>query len=131
MNKLNSNDLLSFDFLHDNPNQLRFFDKNEMYNLNTFENFCIKKELLNTNIQENIEQYVSNIIFKDFEHMNGNIKTNYNNTIEEHNIKYDKKYILVFDNMQCTIKNILNIKMLLMEPIIQIHILLKILTLDC
>ena len=38
---ISSNDLLSFDFLHDNPGNKQFFRNNEIYNLNDSSKFKI------------------------------------------------------------------------------------------
>ena len=65
----NSNDLLSFDFLHDNPGNKIFFKNNEIYNLNDFSKFKINKNLLqHKKIYENIEQHVKDIMFDNFKH---------------------------------------------------------------
>lgn len=121
-NRINSNDLLSFDFLHDNPDNSRFFKDNVVYNLNDFEEFKINSKLLEKETYENIEQHVKDIMFENFEHENHNIIYNYSNTNDNIIIKNNDKYILVFDNMQCNMKNILNIQMLLSNPTLYIYI---------
>lgn len=63
MNRLNSNDLLSFDFIHDNSGSKRFFMENEIYNFNDFSQFKIKENLFEKNIYEDIEQYVKDLMF--------------------------------------------------------------------
>jgi hypothetical protein len=122
MNRLNSNDLLSFDFLHDNPGNKQFFRNNEIYNLNDSSKFKINSNLLEKEIYENIEQYVKDLMFNNFEHENHEIIYNYSNTDIDVQISKSDEYILIFDNMQCNIKNIINIQMLLLEPIIYIYI---------
>jgi hypothetical protein len=128
-----SYDLLSFDFLHDNKNQVDFFKSNKVYNLNylldlkqtnylqNFNNnvkFNINGEYLKNNIPNNVEDYVKNIMFSNFV----NKTEHYVNTTDIIPIKYDNKYVLILDNMQCSLNNILNVKMLLNNPTIKIYI---------
>jgi hypothetical protein len=123
MNKLfTSNDLLSFDFIHDNPNNINFFKENPVFNLNDFTTFQINKDLLKPKIHENIEEYVKNIMLNNFEHYNHDIVNKYLTTNNNINFKYNNKYTLIFDNMQCNIKNVLNLKMLLQNPEINIYL---------
>jgi hypothetical protein len=128
-----SYDLLSFDFLHDNKGQVNFFKKNKVYNLNYLKDlpnkdylmefdedvkFEIDDKYYENNIPSNVEDYVKNIMFTNF----FNKTEHYINTTDIISIEYDKNYILIFDNMQCTLNNILNIKMLLNNPNIIIYI---------
>ena len=129
----NSYDLLSFDFLHDNKGQVDFFNNNKVYNLNYLaklpnvnylENFNedvkfnINDEYYKNNIPSNVEDYVKNIMFTNFI----NQTEHYVNTNDTIPIEYEKNYILIFDNMQCSLNNILNVKMLLNNPKIEIYI---------
>ena len=118
----NSNDLLRFDFLHENPGNKKLFENNFVYNLNNFTKFKIDENLIKKEIYENIEQHVKDIMFDNFKHENHNYLYDYLNTNDNIDIKYDNNYTLVFDNMQCNIKNILNIQMMLSNPIISIYI---------
>jgi hypothetical protein len=61
-------------------------------------------------------------MFNDFEHVNHDHIYNYTNTNDNVQINKSDEYILVFDNMQCNMKNIFNIQMLLSQPIIHIYI---------
>jgi hypothetical protein len=130
----NSNDLLSYDFLHDNSGQLVFFNESYVYNLNNLNNnltdieyinnlnntvkFKINKNIINGKIADNIEQYVKNIMLSEF----FSDKNKYLNVIDDIKFEYDKNYVLIFDNMQCNIKNIINIKTLMNKPNIIIYI---------
>ena len=122
MNRLNSNDLLSFDFLHDNQNNKIFFKNNEIYNFNNFDKFKIDKKLLENKIYKKIEEYVKDLMFENFEHENHNILYDYINVNDDIKINTSSCYTLIFDNMQCNMKNILNIQMLLNNPKIYIYI---------
>ena len=129
-----SYDLLGFDFIHDNG-QVEFFKNNDVYNLNNLldlpennylnefnENvkFEINKKILETNISSNIEDYVKNIIFTNFINKTERyVELNNNDNVV---IKYNENYILIFDNMQCSINNVINVKMLLNNAKIIIYI---------
>ena len=118
----NSNDLLSFDFIHDNEGNVEFFKKNNMYNLNDQTQFKINENIFNNKYHNDIEQYVQNIMLTNFEHINHGITNNYSNINQLDNFKYKNSYTLILDNMQCNLKNVLNIKMLLNNPEINIYI---------
>ena len=79
---------------------------NDIYNLNNFTKFRIDKKLLQNNITKNIEDYVKNIMITDFIHVNHDIQNNYLTSNDKIDIKYDNNYTLIFDNMQCNLKNI-------------------------
>lgn len=121
-NVLNSQDLLSFDFLHDNHDNKIFFNSNYVYNLNTYEKFKIDEKYLIDNIYKNIEKYTNSLMIDNFIHEHNGCKYEYQNINEPSKIQYKKEYVLVFDNMQCDEKSIKNIKLLLNTENIHIYI---------
>ena len=134
MINITSNNLLSYDFLHDNSGQLTFFKEYDVYNLNNLNSdlpnneyinnlnnnvkFRINENIIKGKISENIEQYVKDIMLSEFT----NNKNNYININKNAKFEYEKNYVLIFDNMQCNIKNIINIKTLMNKPNIVIYI---------
>lgn len=92
-------DLLSFDFLHDNKGNLDFFKNNKIYNLNNLTQFEIKNYIFENKYYENIEEYVKTIMLTDFKHHNHETIDTYNNTNNKINLKYKTEYTLILDNM--------------------------------
>lgn len=120
MFNITSNDLLSYDFIHDNDGQLQFFRSNDVYNLDTKTMYRIDMNLL---VDFNVEKYVQDIMLNNtIIYTNNNTNTTFTSTQDLIPINYKQKYVIMFDNMQCTIENIMNIIMLLKTNDISIYI---------
>lgn len=94
--------------------------------IKTTQNFLnkikIHKDLLQKDIYENIEQYVKNIMKNNFYHENHDNIYTYVNSNDKVQIKKSNEYTIIFDNMQCNMKNIINIQMMLSCSKLKIYI---------
>lgn len=132
MININSKYLLSLDFFHDNKNNIGFFKNNNIFNLNELKNVKkiedISYNVCEYNINnfifgESFENHVENLMINNFKQDHYRYEYYYNTIHNDNiNIKYENEYTIICDNMQCTTKNILNVKMLLNNPRIKIYI---------
>jgi len=126
MINIDSRYLLSLDFRHDNKNKNRFFKKYKMYDLNKIDKvnnidkilFRIKK----FKFKESYEDHVKKIMLNNFKHTHYNYIYNYNTIDKNIDIILQDEYTIICDNMQCTMNNIHNIRILLKNLRIKIYI---------
>jgi hypothetical protein len=117
--KINFNDILNLEFLHDNINDIDIIKENG----NCYDMINRKKIIIDTTIS-NPESLMKEFIFRNINYNNLKIiNTPYENSIiNDDIIIFENTIIIVFDNMQLKTENIKIIKYIFKDKIIKIFI---------
>jgi hypothetical protein len=117
--KINFNDILNLEFLHDNSDDINVIKGNE----NCFDTINRKKIIIDTTI-EHPEFSMKEYIFKNIDYNNLKIiNTPYKDNInDDDNSLFKNTIILVFDNIQLRSENIKLMKYIFKDKIIKIYI---------
>lgn len=119
MVKIELNDILQFEFLHDNPDDLKII-KNGNLCCNMIERKHIIIDTSNNNPEEKMKELIfDNINYKDLKIRNSKLDNNI--TIDD-KVNFKDTIILVFDNMQLKSENIKMMKYIFKDKHIKIFI---------